>query len=84
MSGHPTQHEFVEGSETREYDLFEELPDGSTVWRSCVVGMKNAEISLQQLTEESNNRFFAIHLYDRSQSVLYPSRAVTEDDRQAN
>lgn len=45
-----------------EYDIFEKFPDGSLVWRDCVSGTYNAKRKLQELTEISNNQFYAFNL----------------------
>ena len=46
-----------------EYDIFERLPDGSSVWRDCVPGQDNAERTLQELSENSVNELFAIEIH---------------------
>ena len=69
MTDFPTQHKFPEGSTNRDYDVFEEFPDGSTVWRACVFGMENVELKLRELAKETTNKFFALSLQDRSQAV---------------
>ena len=61
MRDFPTLHKFPEGSINRDYDIFEELPDGNKVWRACVVGMENVELKLDELASESNNKFLARH-----------------------
>jgi hypothetical protein len=45
-----------------EYDIFEKLPDGSSIWRVCVPGQYDAERKLQELAEHSVNEFFAIEI----------------------
>ena len=45
----------------RDYDIFEKLPDGSSVWREMVVGRENARLKVQRLAKLSSNEFFAIH-----------------------
>ena len=45
-----------------EYDIFEKLPDGSSIWRACVPGQYDAERKLQELAEHSVNEFFAIEI----------------------
>jgi hypothetical protein len=47
---------------TREYDLFEKFPDGSSLWRASVSGLGNARIHLYELTRKSNNQFYAIDI----------------------
>ena len=81
-----TMHrKFPEGSAYRDYDVFEELPDGSTVWRACVFGIANAESKLRELAQESDSKFFAINLQDRSQRVIRPfSRPAKRNLRRAS
>jgi len=55
---------FPEDSANRDYDVFEELPDGSTIWRASVFGMESAELKLRELTKETGNKLFALHLQD--------------------
>jgi len=45
-----------------EYDIFEKLSDGSSIWRVCVLGQYDAERKLQELAEHSVNKFFAIEI----------------------
>ena len=45
-----------------EYDLFEKFPDGSSLWRACVVGRKNAGVFLRELAKQSKHQFYAINL----------------------
>jgi len=47
---------------TREYDLFEKFPDGSSLWRASVSGLGNARLHLQELTRRSENQFYAIDM----------------------
>jgi len=47
---------------TREYDLFEKFPDGSSLWRASVSGLGNARLQLQELTRRSENQFYAIDM----------------------
>ncbi|HLJ23101.1 MAG TPA: hypothetical protein VKT71_03270 [Candidatus Acidoferrales bacterium] len=49
----------------RDFDIFENLPDGSTIWRTCVFGKFQAERKLQELAEHSQNEFWAINFQDR-------------------
>jgi hypothetical protein len=53
---------FVVGLSTmlRDFDIFENYPDGSTIWRTCVSGKFEAERKLQELAEQSENEFWAI------------------------
>jgi hypothetical protein len=47
---------------TREYDLFEKFPDGSSLWRVSVSGLGNARLHLHELTRKSENQFYAIDM----------------------
>ena len=55
---------FPRGSEIRDYDIFEELPDGSTTWRCCVSGMDSVESKLHELSKLTTNKLFALRLTD--------------------
>ena len=74
MADFPTLHKFPEGSANREYDVFEEFPDGTTKWQACVFGMGNVERKLRELASETTNKFFALNLQDRTQRVIRPFR----------
>jgi hypothetical protein len=80
MADFPMLRKFPEGSANREYFIFEKLPDGSAVWRGCVLGMENVELKLQNLARESNNKFFALNLGDRSHPIIRPLSHVDSDD----
>lgn len=45
-----------------KYDLFERFPDGSSLWRACVVGLKGARLHMRDLALKSPNRFYAMHV----------------------
>ena len=45
----------------REYDIFEELPEGS-VWRGHVSGLQNVRAKLLELATATNNQCFAMHV----------------------
>jgi|SRR5579875_585870 len=46
----------------REYDLFEQFPDGSTRWHTNATGVENARAKLEALARNTPNECFAIHL----------------------
>jgi hypothetical protein len=46
----------------RSYDIFEKFSDGSTLWRACVSGQYEAQRKMQELTERSENEFYAIDI----------------------
>ena len=48
--------------EQEEYDVFEEHPDGSTLWKDSVVGLTNARLTAQQLGSLSTDPFCVIHI----------------------
>ena len=80
MSDCPTHHKFPEDSTIRDYDIFEELPCGSTVWRACVFGMENVELKFRELGKETTNRIFAISLLDQSLPVIRPWNSGAKQD----
>ena len=80
MTDFPTHHKFPEGSANRDYDVFEEFPDGSTVWRACVFGMEKVELKLRELARESNNNFFALNLRDGTRPPIRPSTSPIKRD----
>jgi hypothetical protein len=44
------------------YDLFEKFPDGSSLWRACVVGLKGTRLHMSDLAQRSPNQFYALHV----------------------
>jgi len=77
MADCATLHKFPEGSADCDYDVFEELGDGTTVWRACVVGMENVELKLRELARESesNNKFFALNFQGGIQPGVCPLKS---------
>lgn len=49
----------------RDYDLFEQLPDGSPMWRGHASGLHEARRMLQELCKATTNECFAMHLPTR-------------------
>lgn len=45
-----------------EHDLFEKFPDGSSLWRASISGLKNARFQLQEFAQMSTNQFYGIDL----------------------
>ena len=45
-----------------EYDLFERFPDGSSLWRACVVGLESTRQYMFDLARRSPNQFYAMNL----------------------
>lgn len=46
----------------RDYDIFEQLPDGGVLWRGHVQGLDVAIAKLRELGSKSSNEFFAMHM----------------------
>jgi hypothetical protein len=46
----------------REYDLFEQLPDGSPIWRGHVMSAQELSQKLEEIAKQTANECFAIHL----------------------
>jgi hypothetical protein len=44
-----------------EYDIFEQFPDGTAVWRAFAKGLDNAQNKLDELSQRSANEFFIFH-----------------------
>jgi hypothetical protein len=77
------QQKFPEKSTNRDYDIFEVMSDGSTVWRACVFGMDNIESKLRDLRRQSNNEFFVIDLHDQTRLMICPLKSTSKDLRRA-
>jgi len=46
----------------RVYDIFENMPDGSLLWRVAIPGHAAAIQKLQELATESRNEFRLMHI----------------------
>jgi hypothetical protein len=44
------------------YDLFDKFPDGSSLWRACVVGLQGTRMHVVDLARRSPNQFYAMHV----------------------
>jgi hypothetical protein len=44
------------------YDLFEKFPDGSSLWRACVMGLEGARLHVSDLARRSPNSFYAMNV----------------------
>jgi hypothetical protein len=44
------------------YDLFEKFPDGSSLWRACVIGLEGARLHVSDLARRSPNKFYAMNV----------------------
>ena len=76
MTNHPVLSEVPDRSNDRDYDIFEEFPDGSTAWRACIFGRLNVELKLREFAENSKNNFFALNLDDRDRVAIRPRMAA--------
>jgi hypothetical protein len=63
-----------------EYDIFEKLPDGSSIWRSCVPGQYETERRLRDLAEHSVNEFFAVEINSRQLQPLVTLRSNSREN----
>ena len=45
-----------------KYDLFERFPDGSSLWRACVVSLEGARLHMKDMARRSQNQFYAMHV----------------------
>jgi hypothetical protein len=66
----------------REYDLFEQLPDGSPVWRGHAIGRDDAEAKLRSVASSTPNECFALYL--PTKEVILRLNASASVDPQAS
>jgi hypothetical protein len=45
-----------------QYDLFEKFPDGSSLWRACVIGLEGTRLHMFDLARRSPNQFYAMNV----------------------
>jgi hypothetical protein len=45
-----------------KYDLFEKFPDGSSLWRACVIGLEGTRLHMFDLARRSPNQFYAMNV----------------------
>jgi hypothetical protein len=76
MTDCPTLHKFPECSTNRDFDIFEQLPDGTTVWRACVVGMEMSSESFEiwHASQTTNSWRFIAKLAQEVASLKVSSR----------
>jgi hypothetical protein len=72
------------------YDLFEKFPDGSSLWRACVIGLESTRRLMGDLARRSPNQFYAMHLasgkivpHDLHQGVFEAAPKVARRSRAA-
>ena len=61
-----------------DFDLFEKLADGSSIWRTCASGQIDAQQELQNLADHSKNEFYSI---DIETGELLPFKVAPSDYR---
>jgi hypothetical protein len=74
--------EFPPDSNNRDYQLFEEFPNGSTVWRDRMFGLKHVESKLRDLARQSDNKFLALSMRDRDRVAVRPRSVKPISNRQ--
>jgi hypothetical protein len=50
----------------REYDLFEKLAEGASMWRGTIIGHDKAIIKLKELAKVTSNEVYAMHMPTRA------------------
>lgn len=59
-----------------KYDLFERFPDGSSLWRACVISLEGARLHMLELALKSPNQFYAMHV--RTGRLIFLQRQAVE------
>jgi hypothetical protein len=59
-----------------KYDLFEKFPDGSSLWRACVVGLEGVRMHMSDLARRSPNTFYAMSVV--SGKIVRPDLSLGE------
>ena len=70
MSNFPIGPKSSGGRTSRDFDIFEELPDGEIIWRARVHGIENVELKVREMSGDSKTKFFAISLRGRSKEEV--------------
>jgi hypothetical protein len=65
----------------RKFDLFEKFPDGSSLWRACVLGLEGTRHHLMELAKTSGNRFYAMDI--GSGKIVHHSMNISGEDLMA-
>jgi len=61
-----------------DFDLFEKLADGSSIWRTCASGQTDAHQKLENLAAHSDNEFYSI---DIETGELLPFKLARSNSR---
>ena len=65
----------------RDYGLFEQLPNGSELWRRHVQGLLEAQRELVELSKTTKNDCFAMHLKTKEiVARAYAGQTIRGDD----
>jgi hypothetical protein len=67
----------------RDYELFEQLPDGSPLWHSHVQGLLEAQQELVEMSKTTKNECFAIHLKTKEIVVRAKAGLTIRNDNSA-
>jgi hypothetical protein len=66
----------------REYDLFEQFPNGDVLWRMTVIGHESAIQKLSELSATTANEVRAVHL--PTQAVVAVLNRASKDSQDQN
>lgn len=61
----------------REYDIFEQMPDGFPIWRAHASGLQAASLKLQEIAKETPNECFVVYLPTKEVVARLNSRPRT-------
>jgi hypothetical protein len=64
----------------RGYDLFEQLPDGSELWRRHVQGLLEAQRELLEMSKTTKNDCFAMHFKTKEIVARACAGQIMRDD----
>jgi hypothetical protein len=64
----------------RDYDIFEELPDGAPLWRGHASGLQSLRVKLVEVASTTNNRCFAMHMGTQEVVARLNARSAQRPD----
>jgi hypothetical protein len=65
------------------YDVFEKLPDGSTLWHTFLIGRFEAHRRLQELAEYSENECFLVAVTTTDLPAVVPAPKRWQSSRKS-
>ena len=65
----------------REYELYEQLPDGSPMWRGHATGLQNVRLKILELAGTTKNMCFAMQLGTKEVVARLNEHSVREGTR---